>query len=75
MILLSLAGVIGIGLTNLGVSFSLALMLALKSRGVRFTLWWPLLLAIMSHFRQAPRDFFWPPKQTAVVLEDKKNAS
>lgn len=75
VLLLSIAGVIAIGLANLGVSFSLALMLALKSRGVRFRLWWPLLLAIMSHFRQAPRDFFWPPKQTAVALEDKKNAS
>jgi site-specific recombinase len=75
VLLLSIAGVIAIGLANLGVSFSLALMLALKSRGVRFRLWWPLLLAIMSHFRQAPRDFFWPPKQTAAALEDKKNAS
>ncbi len=75
VILLSLAGIIGIGLANLGVSFSLALMLALKSRGVRFRLWWPLLLAILSHLRQAPRDFFWPPKVTTNQIEEKKDAS
>lgn len=67
VLLWSVAGVIGIGLTNLGVSFSLALMLALKSRGVRFRLWWPLLLAILSHLRTAPRDFFWPPRPAAAA--------
>ena len=60
---ITVLGVAAIGLTNLGVSFSLALMLALKSRGVRFRLWWPLLREILRQFRQRPRDFFWPPRQ------------
>ncbi|MEL0028910.1 MAG: hypothetical protein VW625_09680, partial [Perlucidibaca sp.] len=63
--LISLSGVLGIGLVNLGVSFSLALMLALKSRGVRFRLWLPLFKLIIEHFRYRPRDFFWPPRVSA----------
>lgn len=58
----SVLGIAAIGLTNLGVSFSLALMLALKSRGVRFRLWLPLLQGILVQLRQRPRDFFWPPR-------------
>jgi len=61
--LISIGGIIAIGLVNLGVSFSLALMLALKSRGVRFRLWLPLLKLILRHFRYRPRDFFWPPRE------------
>lgn len=62
VVAISIAGIAAIGLINLGVSFSLALMLALKSRGVQFRLWLPLLRLILQHLRQRPRDFFWPPR-------------
>lgn len=63
--LFTIAGIAAIGLTNLGVSFTLALMLALKSRGVKFRLWLPLLRLIGQHLWRHPRDFFWPPATTA----------
>lgn len=65
VLLLTVAGIVLIGLTNLGVSFSLALMLALKSRGIRFRLWLPLLREIIRQLRRQPRDLFWPPPVTA----------
>lgn len=62
-ILISLAGVAAIGMTNLIVSFSLALMVALKSRRVRYRQWWPLTVLIMKRFLKQPRHFFWPSKE------------
>ncbi|MDP2228936.1 MAG: recombinase, partial [Moraxellaceae bacterium] len=62
---ISLAGVAAIGMTNLVVSFSLALMVALKSRRVRYGQWLPLLLLIARRFRKNPGQFFWPPKEAA----------
>lgn len=64
-VIISLLGIAAIGVVNLGVSFSLALMLALKSRGVRFRLWLPLLKLILQHLRYRPRDFFWPGEPPA----------
>lgn len=64
--LVSIIGIAAIGITNLAVSFGLALMLALKSRGVRFRLWIPLLKIIVQRLLTSPHDFFWPPK---VVIE------
>lgn len=69
---ISIFGIAAIGLTNLGVSFSLALMLALKSRGVQFRLWLPLLKLILQHLRKHPRDFFWPPSSIAVTPTDQR---
>ncbi len=66
----SILGIAAIGLVNLGVSFSLALMLALKSRGVQFRLWLPLLRLILQHLRRHPRDFFWPPKPVVSTTAD-----
>jgi site-specific recombinase len=63
-ILISLAGVAAIGMTNLIVSFSLALMVALKSRRVRYRQWWPLAVLITRRFLKQPRLFFWPPKES-----------
>lgn len=65
----SLIGIAAIGLTNLGVSFALALMLALKSRGVQFRLWLPLLKLILQHLRKHPRDFFWPPSVKTLAAQ------
>lgn len=63
-ILISLAGVAAIGMTNLVVSFSLALMVALKSRRVRYRQWWPLVQLITKRFLQQPRSFFWPARES-----------
>ncbi|MES2917291.1 MAG: site-specific recombinase [Pseudomonadota bacterium] len=56
------AGVIGIGLVNLSVSFGLALLVALRARGVTWQQWPPLLGLILERFRRQPLRFFWPPR-------------
>jgi site-specific recombinase len=61
-IAISLIGIALIGLTNLLVSFALALMVALKSRRVRYRQWWPLTVLMCKRFLKKPRDFFWPPR-------------
>ncbi|MBC3875446.1 preprotein translocase subunit TatB [Undibacterium flavidum] len=55
-------GFLGIGMMNLGVSFYLALSVALRARGVDFTQRLALLRAIGRRFRNCPRDFLLPPK-------------
>jgi site-specific recombinase len=59
-------GVALIGLTNLAVSFALALRTALGARGIRFEHWMPLLRAIGRRFREQPRSFLLPPRETAT---------
>lgn len=68
-IAISLLGVAAIGITNLLVSFSLALMVALKSRRVRYRQWWPLTVLIVKHFLRQPGRFFWPPRATETDKE------
>lgn len=63
----SIAGVIGIGLTNLLVSFGLALFVALRSRRVRFAKGWWLLRSLLLHLARRPLDFFIAPKTVATV--------
>ena len=55
-------GVLLIGLTNLAVSFSLALKVALKSRRVRFAQTRGLARLLLRRVLARPRDFFWPPR-------------
>ncbi|MCD6060551.1 MAG: site-specific recombinase Gcr [Moraxellaceae bacterium] len=77
---LATAGVMAIGMTNLLVSFSLALMVALKARRVNYRQWLPLLGMVARRFAEDPLRFFWPPKgdrtvsTTFVELEEKKAA-
>lgn len=66
----SLAGIAAIGLTNLLVSFSLALMVALRSRGVRYRQWLPLAGMILRRFRKHPLHFFWPPRDVPPATAD-----
>ncbi len=66
-VLLSIYGLVGIGLTNLLVSFGLALLVALKSRGVNNRQWLPLLGMICRHFLKSPLRFFWPAKDPALL--------
>lgn len=61
-VILSLCGLVAIGMTNLLVSFGLALMVALKSRGVHYLQWLPLSGMIARRFVKKPSRFFWPAK-------------
>jgi len=60
-ILWATLGVALIGLTNLAVSFALALWVALKARGVVFTQKRELLRRLWSRLRSAPMSFFVAP--------------
>lgn len=55
-------GVVLIGLTNLTVSFSLAMRVALRSRGIQPEHTRGLSVKLARRFLTRPRDFFWPPK-------------
>ncbi len=65
-VLVSFLGVLMIGMTNLLVSFSLALLVALKARHVSFKHWIPLGQLILGHFATRPLEFFVPPLTTPV---------
>ena len=60
-----LAGVALIGMTNLLVSFSLALWVALRSRKLRGSDALPLLPAVFKRFLRGPKAFFIPPRERA----------
>ncbi len=64
MILTTALGFLGIGIVNLGVSFYLALSVALRARGVDFTQRLNLGKAIARRFIQSPREFLLPPKKS-----------
>lgn len=72
LVLVSFLGVVLIGLTNLLVSFSLTLFVALRARKVRYSQWKPLLRLLLTHFVTRPSDFFWPPKPQAANNTDNK---
>lgn len=57
----SAAGVTLVGLVNLTVSFTLALLLAMKARRMRFRHARPLAAALLQRLRHAPLDFVRPP--------------
>ena len=59
----SLTGVALIGMVNLGVSFTLALIVAMKARQVRFGESARLVGTLWRRFRQYPREFFLPPSK------------
>ena len=60
VVLLSVFGVLLIGMVNLIVSFSLALLVALRSKEVKFVDWSRLTKQLFSHLMTHPSDFFWP---------------
>lgn len=70
LILVSFIGVLLIGLTNLFVSFTLTIIVALRARRVRFEQWQPLAKLVMTHFLTRPSDFFWPPKKSTSIEEN-----
>ena len=69
LFLTSLCGVLMIGLTNLLVSFGLALFVALRSRKVRFKKGWLLLQSLVFWLLRRPQDFFYAPKSSAVAVD------
>ena len=60
IVLISLLGVALIGIVNLLVSFSLALIVALRSKGVEVVEWKTLAKLMYTHLFTQPRDFFLP---------------
>ncbi|TCM69784.1 site-specific recombinase [Acinetobacter calcoaceticus] len=69
LIFISFIGVLLIGVTNLFVSFSLTVVVALRARRVRFEQWKPLAKLVITHFFTRPMDFFWPPKLPVQVVD------
>lgn len=70
----SVVGVLLIGLTNLLVSFGLALFVALRSRRVWFSNGWSLVRSLFLLLLQRPQDFFIAPK-TAPNADDAVSSS
>jgi site-specific recombinase len=66
-VVVSFAGVLLIGLTNLVVSFWLALKVALRSRGITPEQTRGLWARVLRRFLSRPSDFFWPPAAAAVA--------
>lgn len=67
---ISLVGIMLIGIVNLTVSFSLALTVAMRSRRVSFEQSGELVLLLWRRLTRHTRDFFFPPKDLpAVVVE------
>ncbi|MCL2525275.1 MAG: site-specific recombinase [Betaproteobacteria bacterium] len=62
-------GIAAIGLTNLLVSFALALRTALGARGIRFAHWGLLLRALGRRFRTEPRSFLLPRRLAKPLPE------
>ncbi|MBL8447255.1 MAG: site-specific recombinase, partial [Zoogloeaceae bacterium] len=60
------AGVATIGLVNLAVSFSLALLVALRARRVSFAQGWTLGWLVLRRFFRRPWSFLWPPADETV---------
>lgn len=62
--LVTVAGIIGIGLVNFLVSFGLSLFVAIKSRNVAFDKTGLLISLLFRHFFKRPFDFFFPPNES-----------
>ncbi len=63
-VFISTVGVLLVGLTNLGVSFALALRVALRSRGIRPQQTRGLAARVLNRFLSQPREFLWAPPLT-----------
>jgi site-specific recombinase len=62
-VLAMLNGVLLIGLVNFLVSFSFALQVAIRSRGLRLRNYPDLARSVWIYFKKHPREFFWPAKE------------
>ncbi len=64
-------GIFMFGMMNLGVSFTLSLLVAVKSRRIKFSQTPELLRHLGRRLRTRPTEFFFPPAQPASLLRDK----
>ncbi|MFZ3001850.1 MAG: site-specific recombinase [Undibacterium umbellatum] len=69
----SLFGIMAIGMVNLGVSFSLAMLVALRSRRISFGQGGLLTVLLWTRFKENPRDYFLPGNEEKI--EEKKDAN
>ena len=67
VLVIAMLGILLVGITNLVVSFSLALYVAMKSRKVTFAQWRLLLKTLAKRFIQNPALFLLPPKSAPKV--------
>jgi len=61
-------GVLGIGFLNFLVSFSLAFIMAVKSRGIHLSQYPKLFRTLSKYLWKQPREFILPPKRTAIPV-------
>ncbi|HWB65125.1 MAG TPA: hypothetical protein VG603_16525 [Chitinophagales bacterium] len=57
-------GVLLIGVINFAVSFTLAIQVGARSRGLRFKDYPDMIKAVLNHFTKYPAHFFYPPSAT-----------
>ncbi|MGE0525708.1 MAG: hypothetical protein AB7G93_16995 [Bdellovibrionales bacterium] len=65
VVLMIVAGVFVMGLINLAVSFSLSLLVVVKSRQIRFAQTGELFRLLWQKFRRCPWDFVFPPRESS----------
>ena len=61
--LIAALGISGIGIINITVSFTLALIVAIKSRGIDLSLTPGVIKYLVKEFFKRPVEFFFPRKQ------------
>ena len=71
----TLFGIILIGMVNLTVSFSLAMLVALRSRRVSFGNGGNLIRLLMKRFVSGTRDFFLPAKEMEKATDSEPSQS
>jgi site-specific recombinase len=62
LLMWAIVGIAAIGATNLVVSFTLALNVALRARQITGKPWRMIARNVLKHLFRQPRDFFLPPK-------------
>ncbi len=70
LILIALTGIALIGFTNFLVSFTLSLMLAMRSRGIPYKTLFTIFSSIRNYFFEKPLYFFLPPKKVIEEISD-----
>ncbi|WP_407278407.1 site-specific recombinase [Aromatoleum evansii] len=71
---LAASGIALIGLTNLGVSFSLTLYVAMRARRITFAQGRTLVWMTLRHFLAHPRDFLLPPRNDRTHVTSGRDA-
>lgn len=64
---IALIGIAGIGLTNIGVSFTLTMIVAIKSRGIDLNLTPGIFSYVVKEFFKRPLSFLFPAKEKKEI--------